>query len=159
MNRITRAPFALLAAVVAVVLLFQQPAHGKTRVLKVFITGPGITQPVEVADRALVNHWASLIGLHPDQAIVRPQTPLDSPPPVIGQGYVLTRHMSEFGSDFRLVDRVRFYPQARDGRSYTYYIGMDRSRGVSPYDGKWFKPTSDAAARIQRMLKQIGVKS
>jgi hypothetical protein len=65
--------------------------------------------------------------------------------------------MSEFGSEFRVVDRLRFFSNAPDGHSYTFYIGVDARTDKSPYNGKWFTPTSDAAARMQLLLKRISV--
>jgi len=109
MMKVIRRLFASLAILLAITMALYPPAHAKTRITKLFITGPGISQPVEITDRVLVDGWAGFIGLQPDQLVVRPQTPLTSPPAVTGTGYVLTRYMREHGSEFRIVDRLRFF--------------------------------------------------
>lgn len=136
--------FASLLLLVA--LLF--PAvhlNAKGRPDKVILSGPGLKQPVEIADRQSLD-VLGIGGLENSEV-----TSLDKIP-AVGEGYDLVRYIEEPGKKPIAFDHVRYFPKATDGQSYVFYVGLVDAGSWSSLDNNWYTVNSAGQAAMERIL-------
>lgn len=110
---------------------------------RVFITTPN-GQRVTVTDAELTKS----ISMAALEAFFNPHI---AEPVVLGEGYELARMMAIGNNQYRIFDRVRFYPVG--DRGYVYYVGIEN--GTSEYDGKWFEATQPGLAAMREIIGSV----
>lgn len=78
-------------------------------------------------------------------------SPRIAEPAVLGEGYELARMMAIGNDQYRIFDRVRFYPVG--DRGYVYYVGIEN--GWSEYDGRWFEATQPGLAAMREIIGSV----
>jgi hypothetical protein len=122
------------------------PAGAKGAVDRVSLVGPHWYGEVEITDREVLDVLG--LGLFADL-----EKPLERAP-LVSAGYLMTRSF-ELEGEYRLLDRLMYFPGEEPGEGVVYYIEMVDAHG--PYDGKWFRVRMESEATLLNYLSQEGI--
>lgn len=86
------------------------------------ISGPDLKEPVRITDASLTEDFFTFANFYEDKT----KAPSDP-----GQGYEITRHYEQGGSDV-IFDRLHYYPET----GFVFYDGIEN--GDSEYDDEWY---------------------
>lgn len=132
---------------IGMLLVQLHPVAAKGQIGKVVVSGPGISDSLEIEERQTLN--ALLPGALEDfasGAIIVPSS--------VGIGYDLVRYMDEPDGRLYAFDQLRYFPGKADELGTLFYVGLNGD-GLSTYQGKWYKATEKGDAALRKLLAPI----
>lgn len=147
--------FKQIFRVVLIFLVFWlsvEGAHAKGAPARITIEGPGISGKLEITDEELLAPfgWGEFADF---------STPVDERTHTAG-GYTLTRYVLMGGTTLRSLDTFTYFPGQGDERGVVYYKGIIDKKfiyGGSPYDGQWFRVSTEGESAFQRIVQAYGI--
>ena len=134
-----------------------EPYNG--RIDKITLTGPGLRQPIEVADpmslaRFVLGNAGLIDWQWPFNTRLSTSITVDflTDPPQAGQTYKVLFHIED-GDGASRVDTLRYYPDPSGGG----YILRDEVALVPGIAGTWVKATDDLDTSMRQVLRENGV--
>jgi hypothetical protein len=124
-------------------------ALAKGPAAKVTITGPNLSEEIEVTDSTALE----ALSLAQFEEFSRPI----EAPEGLGAGYELTRYFKD-GSRLWAFDHLHYYPDPAGGPGYVFYDGLLEG-GWSEYDGKWFQVSARGETALQGLLAEAPAES
>ncbi|GEM_PF-5090253 len=121
------------------------PLDAKGRPDKVVLSGPGLKQPIEIADRQTLD----VLGIG---GLENRELSYSDKVPAVGEGYDLVRYIEEPGRKPIAFDHVRYFPKAADGHSYVFYVGLVDVGSWTSFENKWYTVNPAGQAAMERIL-------
>jgi hypothetical protein len=140
----------LLAVLLAVLVALPDRALAKGPPSMVSITGPGLDEPIEVTDPALLLPFSFYQFQALENRIDRPPDP--------GIGYLITRYIEDAGQ-MRAWDRVVYYPLAGGMGGYVFFEGLAIQNMWTEGQGKWFTVSLDGDVAMRLILAAHSLRS
>jgi WD40 repeat protein len=115
---------------------------------RITITGPGLTEPIEITDTNILIPLSFVTFENNFENV--PKAPTN-----LGEGYELTRYCADERGNYMAFDHEHYFPDPRGGRGYVFYDGI--INGSSTYDGRWFRVNVDSEKVLQSVLQHVVV--
>jgi hypothetical protein len=148
MRKSTRRLFTL-ALIAALALIPLSVAFAKGPPEQVTISGPGIDGEITIADSNVLNAFS----FYQFNDLNRR---LDEPPQVEGDGYKITRWLTQQKQGTRQLlpwDTLTYYPDPAGGPGYVFFDGLDPSIGSTEGQGRWFLASEEGGAAMQAIIR------
>jgi hypothetical protein len=125
-----------IAMALAMFLIVSTTVFAKGGFDFIAISGPDLKETVHITDASLTEDFFTFANFYEDK-INAPAGP--------GQGYEITRHYEQGGSDV-IFDRLHYYPET----GFVFYDGIEN--GDSEYDDEWYIANPDIKSVFESAL-------
>jgi hypothetical protein len=137
-----------LTLITALILIPLSVALAKGPPEQVTISGPGIDGEITIADSKVLNAFS----FYQFNDLTRM---LDEPPQVQGEGYKITRWVTQRRQGKHQLfpwDYLTYYPDPAGGPGYLYFDGLDRSIGSTEGQGEWFLASEEGGRAMKEII-------
>jgi hypothetical protein len=137
--------FVLIAALMLIPL---SVARAKGPPEQVTISGPGINGEITITGSDVLNAF-SFYQFNDLNRI------LDAPPQIEGEGYHITRWLTQQKQGTRQLlpwDTLTYYPDPAGGPGYVYFDGLDPSIGSTQGQGEWYVASEAGGAAMTAII-------